>query len=107
MIHRILCSLVLSVVVTGVPLAAPLGSSTTQAAATADPAKDCPAGLVCFTIKEQAGIDRRLAEYDRMKAKRHLLGWHTTCGLGIAGVVDEKFDLRAVPAGYCGVGFGF
>ena len=106
---RTLFNLARSAVVTGVLLLGPVGHAVVAGAAapTPDPVKDCPKGLVCFTIKEQADIDRRLAEFDRMKGKRHILGWHTTCGLGVAGVVDEKFDLRAVPAGFCGIGFGF
>jgi hypothetical protein len=62
---------------------------------------------VCFTISEQAQIDRRLAEFDRMRARRHLLGWHGGCGLGVAAIVTADVDVKGAPAGICGVIFGW
>jgi hypothetical protein len=72
-----------------------------------DPIKDCPSGLICFTVKEGAAIDRTLAEFDRMKKMKKIFGWHATCGIGIGAVATDKFDIKAAPVGYCGVGFGF
>lgn len=80
---------------------------TILANAPPDPIKDCPKGLICFTIPEAARVDRTLAEYDRMKKMKKILGWHATCGIGIGAVATEQFDVKAAPVGYCGIGWGF
>ena len=82
-----------------------IAASPTEAMS--DPVRDCPRGLVCFSIKEAAKIDRKLAELDRLKRTKRLLGIHVTCGIGIAGIATDKFDLKAAPAGFCGVGYGW
>lgn len=71
----------------------------------------CQKGYECVPTKELADATVRLIRLEKqlalMKAQRHLLGWHLTCGLGMAVVANEKFDARGLPAGYCGVGFGW
>jgi len=108
----ILCSLVLVAVSIRVPRPAWAGPPASSAAAelkapTPDPVKDCPPKLICFTLKEQAGIDKRLAELDKLKKTKHILGWHLGCGPVIGGVVDKDFHTRAVPAFGCGALFGW
>lgn len=114
--RKILCSLVLSVVFTSAALAFPpptesssttASPSRTSAGSTPDPVKGCPTGLVCFTLHEQARIDKRLAELDKLKKTKHVLGFHYGCGPVLGGVVDKDFNTRLVPALGCGAVFGW
>lgn len=86
------------------------------AAADLKPARPdwCQPGWVCVERKEMAADARYKIDLEeritlaeaRLKARR-LFGWHATCGFGIAATATADFDVKAVPAGYCGVGWGW
>ena len=73
---------------------------TRFAAPTPDPVKDCPIGLVCFTVSEAAKIDRKLIQYERdltLGRKQRRFGMTLGGGCGLGGMLDENYDTRIVP----------
>lgn len=74
----------------------------------------CPPGVsereyICLTLKEAARTDETLIrlkrDLDLARARRFHFTVRPVCpALGVAGVVDENFDARAIPAAFCGVG---
>ena len=71
----------------------------------------CRAGYRCLSLKDFAAMTLLKVQLEDqigvLKSKRHLLGLHLTCGLGVAGIVDADYNARLLPAGYCGVGYGW
>ena len=71
----------------------------------------CQAGYRCLSLKDFAAMTLLKVQLEDqigvLKSRRHLLGFHLTCGLGVAGIVDADYDAKLLPAGYCGVGWGF
>ena len=41
------------------------------------------------------------------KAKSSRMGWDLGCGVGVAVVIDEDYNVNAPPAGFCGVTIAF
>ncbi len=71
----------------------------------------CRKGWVCVTVEEMSedtiykiNLREQLAI---LKAKNSRFGWSVGCGVGIAAVIDEDYDVSAPPAGFCGVTFDF
>lgn len=74
-----------------------------------DAVRDCPKGLVCFTVDEAADIDVRLIELERdlkvARAKTKRFGLTAGCGPGVAArVLDGEATLDS--AIVCGVVWG-
>lgn len=74
----------------------------------------CRPGYRCLQLKDYASMtlmyvktqDERDALRLRVKAGRSLR-MHLTCGLGVAGVIDTDYNAKLLPAGYCGLGWGW
>ena len=74
----------------------------------------CKPGWSCIETKELArdalfkiNLEERVAIAEaRLKARRRL-GWHIVAGFGVAAVATADFDVKAVPAGFAGVGWGW
>ena len=100
------CAIILSAAT-----AAIAGDATTKPA----PRPDwCKPGWSCIETKELArdalfkiNLEERVAIAEaRLKARRRL-GWHIVAGFGVAAVATADFDVKAVPAGFAGVGWGW
>jgi hypothetical protein len=56
--------------------------------------KDCPRGLICFTIEQAGAIDLKLIELTRdvklAKAKERRFGIGATCGPGASMEVESS-----------------
>ena len=97
--------------------AASLGAATAAPTASSERGPSgCPPGVdprrfVCFSIDEEADRQVKIALLERdlklarVKGKR--VGCVAGAGLGVAGVVDEEFNLRAVPGVTVGVTCGW
>lgn len=83
----------------------------------APPPPECaalPKGWNCVATKElvidaayKIDLEERIALAEaRLKARRRF-GVHVTCGIGVAAVATTEFDAKLVPAGFCGVGYGW
>lgn len=86
-------------------------SSAASLAAETERPDWCRKGWVCVPAEEMSEdtiykINLR-EELAIAKAKNSRFGWSVGCGVGIAAVVDEDYDLSAPPAGFCGVTFDF
>ncbi len=78
-----------------------------------DRIKDCPIGLVCFTIEQAVDINKRVIEMEKelsiAKASRHKpLGLCAGGGGGVSASLDSgKFELTPAVGGYLIYGFRF
>ncbi len=71
----------------------------------------CRKGWICVTAEEISEdtiykINLR-EELAILKAKNSRTGWDLGCGVGVAFVIDEDYNVNAPPAGFCGVTFAF
>ena len=86
--------------------------STAALSATPDPVRDCPKGLVCFTTKEAAEIDRKLITLERDLAlarvrKLRRLGWNFGPGGGASLDPTSPVGIRLDAGVYLTFGFRF
>ena len=74
-----------------------------------DPKKDCPVGLVCFTVEQAVEIDKRIIELTRntkiAQAKTRRFGLGATCGAGISVSVESNEVAAQMNLLSCSAGF--
>jgi hypothetical protein len=90
-------------------IAALLLTLALAAPAKPDPVRDCPVGLVCFTIEEAGAVDVKLIQMERdlklAKARVKRLGVTAGCGPGAAvELVDGNLSIE--PKLFCGLVWG-
>ena len=74
-----------------------------------DPVKDCPIGLVCFTVAEVGEIDRKVITLERdiaiAKARVKRFGFVAGCGPGVAVELIEG-KVNVTPNINCSLAYG-